>query len=214
MYHHAHIVNLLTVYLLASASHRCLIALCAWISCPPSIIASAFLRSLFFLLHLFADTFLHQMIITDLLTSSIFTETSSFVNNSVLLMYLNNSLVIGNLDFIFYFQNKNAPGGLQTLQIYYLALNITNKISEVTLDSSNLQVICFTNFGAHCVFSSFFNFNKFSRHVLKLVILHQIFLEHKESTYLYFPSFQEYFYNIYLNIIWFYMLGFQIKRYV
>lgn len=106
MYHRAHIVNLLTVYLLASASHRCLIALCAWISCPPSIIASAFLRSLFFLLHLSADTFLHQMIITDLLMSSIFTETSSFVNNSVLLMYLHKSLVIGNLDFIFYFQNK------------------------------------------------------------------------------------------------------------
>ena len=106
MYHRAHIVNLLTVYLLASSSHRCLIALCAWISCPPSMITSAFLRSLFFLLRLFADMFLHQMIIKDLLMSSIFTETSSFVNNSVLLMYFNNSLVTGNLDFIFYFQNK------------------------------------------------------------------------------------------------------------
>ena len=98
MYHPAHIVNLLTVYLLASSSHRCLIALCAWISCPPSMITSAFLRSLFFLLHLFADMFLHQMIIKDLLMSSIFTETSSFVNNSVLLMYFNNSLVTGNLE--------------------------------------------------------------------------------------------------------------------
>lgn len=100
------------------------------------------------------------------------------------------------------------------MQIYYLALNTTNKISEITLDSSNLYLTCFTNVDTHCVFSSFFNFNKFSRHVLKLAILHQTFLEHEESTYLYFPSFQEYFYNVYLNTIWFYLLGFQIKRYV
>lgn len=63
-------------------------------------------------------------------------------------------------------------------------------------------MICFSSFDAHWILSLFFNFNKFSGHVLKLVILYQIFLEHnKKSTYLYFSSFQKYFYNIYLNIL-------------
>lgn len=63
-------------------------------------------------------------------------------------------------------------------------------------------MICISSFDAHWILSLFFNLNKFSGHVLKLVILYQIFLEHnKKSTYLYFSSFQKYFYNIYLNIL-------------
>lgn len=144
--------------------------------------------------------------------SSIFTETSSFVNNSVLLMYLNKSLVIGNLDFIFYFQNKMLPEvcrhcksiiWLWTLLIRFLR----SPWILLTCRWLALQML------KHIVFfSSFFNFNKFSRHVLKLIILHQTFLEHEESTYLYFPSFQEYFYNVYLNTIWFYLLGVSDKE--